>query len=93
MPFTPKKPRDHVKKAFTSHGRKSEYHFRSITRKGRYTLGDMSLQHVTNVAATRRGDKPLLVYRSGDKLLQQLILVILSPQQVAENQTSLNLCD
>ena len=32
----------------------------------------MSLQHVTNIAATRRGDKPLLVYRSGDKLLQQL---------------------
>ena len=40
--------------------------------KGRYTRGDMSLQHVTNVAATRRCDKPLLVNRWGDKLLQQL---------------------
>ena len=41
--------------------------------KGRYTLDDMTLQHVTNVAATRRGGKPLLVYRLGDKLLQQLM--------------------
>ena len=40
--------------------------------KGRYTRGDMSLQHVTNVAATRRCDKPPLVNRWGDKLLQQL---------------------
>ena len=32
----------------------------------------MSLQYVRNVAATRRGDKPLLVYISGHKLVQQL---------------------